>query len=192
MKICIPALVFLATLVQGCATSGQPAGKPVAPSESFSGSYINIKAPASAGWELMQSSGAGMAFAKDGENKSESFSAQIVMFNLPPTQTPEAFKSFIQFGVEKDTDTTRFKVQSASFRYTNERNYPCVRYEATSQDDKPQGSSGPLLLQLSAIYCQHPVRQETGFSVSYSHRGRALYSTFRNEAEIFIQGVQVP
>ncbi|MDR2853037.1 MAG: hypothetical protein LBV61_08325 [Burkholderiaceae bacterium] len=133
-----------------------------------------------------------MAFAKGGQSKNESFVAQVSMFNLPPTQTPEAFKSFIQSGVEKDTDTNRFEVQSASFRITNERNYPCVRYEATSQDNEPAGSSGPLLFELSAIYCRHPVRQETGFSISYSHRGEGLHPTFRSEAESFIQSVQVP
>ncbi|MDO8596875.1 MAG: hypothetical protein Q7R45_09650, partial [Sulfuricaulis sp.] len=49
-----------------------------------------------------------------------------------------------------------------------------------------------LLLQSKSLYCRHPVRQETGFSIMYSHRGRALYPNLNSEAKDFIDGVQVP
>lgn len=55
----------------------------------FAGGYVNVTAPNSDGWQLIQSSGSGMAFAKGGQAANESFGAQVLMFNLAPTNTPQ-------------------------------------------------------------------------------------------------------
>jgi hypothetical protein len=164
----------------------------VTPRQLFADDYVNITAPSSAGWQLLPSSGSGMAFAKGGEGPRESFGAQVLMFNLPPTTTPDEFEALIRTSHEKDTDTSRFNVQQASYQYSNERSYPCVRYHSVVQDKTLQASKGPLLLEADALYCRHPARQETGFAAIYSHRGEDLYPSLRSEAESFIQGVQVP
>lgn len=114
------------------------------------------------------------------------------MFNLAPTNTLEEFEALIRNAAQKDTDPNRFNVQQMSFTYSSERSYPCVRYHSIAQDKTPQGSKGPLLLEMDALYCRHAVRQETGFAAIYSHRGESLYANLRSEAEKFIQGVQIP
>jgi hypothetical protein len=174
----------------GCA--GSAPSRTVTPGESFSGGYINVKAPTTPGWQLLQSSGSGMAFAKGGQTASESFGAQVLMFNLSPTSTPTEFEALIKASVEKDTDSSRFDVRQASYSYSTERSYPCVRYQSVVEDKTPLQANSPLLLESDALYCRHPVRQETGFAVIYSHRGEDLYANLRSEAETFIQSVQVP
>ena len=179
--------------LQGCAGTAQPQKSvSVSPSQKFVGGYINVTAPNSDGWQLIQSSGSGMAFAKGGLDAKESFGAQVLMFNLSPTNTPQEFEALIKKSVEKDTDPSRFNVQQTSFTYSNERTYPCVRYRSVVQDNAPQGLKGPLLLESDGLYCRHPVRHETGFAIIYSHRGEKLYVSLRGEAESFIQGVQAP
>ena len=179
--------------IQGCATTAQPQKSvSVSAGQKFEGGYINVTAPNSDGWQLIQSSGAGMAFAKGGTDTNESFGAQVLMFNLTPTNTPQEFEALVKKSAEKDTDPSRFNVQQSSFAYSNERTYPCVRYRSVVQDNAPQGLKGPLLLESDGIYCRHPVRQETGFAIIYSHRGEKLYAGLRAEAESFIQGNQVP
>jgi hypothetical protein len=177
--------------LHGCAGTAAPRGRPVAPGELFAGGYISIKAPSSAGWLLMQSSGSGMLFGKGGQAPRETFIAHAGMFELSPTQTPDEFEALIKVAIDKDTDTTRFAVQQASIKYSSERNYPCVRYQSVAQDKRP-AAGGPLVLELDGLYCRHPVRQETGFSAVYSHRGPTRHANLRGEAEDFIQGVQVP
>jgi len=167
-------------------------GRPVTPGQSFPGEYISIAAPNSDGWQLVQSSGSGMAFAKRGQAVSETFGAQVLMFNLMPTDTPQEFESLIKTSVAKDTDPSRFEIQNMRFEYSNERSYPCVRYRSVVQDKAPQGLKTALLLESDGLYCRHPVRRETGFAVIYSHRGESLYVNCRVEAESFIQSVQVP
>lgn len=179
--------------LQGCAGTAQ-LRKPVSvsPGQVFAGGYINVTAPNSDGWQLIESSGTGMVFAKGNQAARESFVAYIKMFNLAPTNTPQEFEALIKTSAEKDIDPTRFDLQQTSFKYSDERSYPCVRYHSVAQDKTPQGLKGPLLLESDGLYCRHPVRQETGFAVIYSHRGETLYANLRNEAENFFQGVQVP
>ena len=178
---------FLVTIT-GCASSG-PIAPPVTPGQSFSGSYLNIEAPNSEGWHLMQNSAAGIAFSTG--DPTDSVVANVARFGLPPTATPDDFVAYIRAGVEKDTDPARFEIMRSDFTYTNVRGYPCVRFDGLSQDKKPHGSSTPLLLELVSLYCRHPVRQDSGFMASYSHRGKEHRPTFESEAERFFQGVQV-
>lgn len=190
-------LLFFASVLflvlQGFVVKAQAqSGKTVAPGQSFSGGYISIAAPNSDGWQLVQSSGSGMAFAKRGQAANESFGAQVLMFNLAPTDTPQEFEALIKMSAAKDTDSSRFDVQKMKFEYSNERSYPCVRYQSVVQDKAPQGLKDTLLLQSDGLYCRHPVRQETGFAIIYSHRGESLYADAPAEAESFIQSVQVP
>lgn len=133
-----------------------------------------------------------MAFAKRGQAENESFGAQVLMFNLTLTDTPKEFEALIKMSVAKDTDPSRFDVQKMHVEYSNERSYPCVRYQSVVQDNPPQGLNGVLLLESDGLYCRHPVRQETGFAIIYSHRGESPYANSRVEAESFIQSVQVP
>jgi len=133
-----------------------------------------------------------MSFARRGQAANESFGAQVLMFNLAPSNTPEEFEALMRAAAQKDTDPTRFNTRQTSFIYSNERSYPCVRYHSVVEDTAPQGLKGTLLLEVEGLYCRHPARQATGFAVIYSHRGEKLHSTLRSEAESFIKGTQVP
>lgn len=179
--------------LQGCAGTAQSQkGMAVTPGQFFSGGYINITAPNSDGWQLIQSADSGMAFAKRGQAANESFVAQVSMFNLAPTDTPQEFEALIKMSAAKDTDPSRFDVQKIHFEYSGERSYQCVRVRLVALDKAPQGLNGVLLLESDGLYCRHPVRQDTGFAIIYSHRGESLYANCRVEAESFIQSVQVP
>lgn len=107
--------------LQGCAGTAQ-LRKPVSvsPGQVFVGSYINVTAPNSEGWQLIESSGNGMVFAKGNQAARESFVAYIKMFNLAPTNTPQEFEALIKTSVEKDSDPTRFDIQQTSFKYSDE------------------------------------------------------------------------
>lgn len=180
--------VFLAACVAG----GGPRGNSVHPAQLFSGDYINVKAPASEGWLLINSSGSGITFGKQGPSTSESFIAGVLMFGMAPTGTPAEFKELVKAGTRRDTPPERYDIQRESLKYTDERGYPCVRYQALAKDKKPQGLNAPLLLALHGLYCRHPKRPETGFAAVYSFRGKAEHPALRSEAESFIQGVQAP
>lgn len=190
LKTLLPFL--LAGALSGCAGVPAPRGKPMTAGEMIAGSYLNVRTPASDGWRLMQHSGTAMVFAKAGAEQGESLVATVSMFNLPPTETPEAFETLIKTGARKDTDPERFDVQEESFQYTEDRGYPCVHYRSWSLDKSPQGSSTPLHLALDGLYCRHPVRQETGFAAIYSFRGKTRLESLRTEAESFLRGVQAP
>ena len=75
------------------------------------------------------------------------------------------------------------------------RGYPCVELNYVTKDKQAQTSPTRrerLLLQAESLYCRHPVRKNTGFSITYSHRGASLFSGFEAEAKGFVNGIQVP
>lgn len=190
------SLIVVAFVLSACASPGPaPKSESVPPGNLYAGGYINVRSPSSQGWRLLESSASGMAFAKTGNAADESFAAQVSMFGLPQTRTPEEFEALIKAGIEKGTDSSRFKVRHVAYEYSRERGYPCVRYRSVAEDTSPQTSQDTkrsLLLELEALYCRHPVHPETGFAASYSHRGDRLYPNLRSEAQEFIEGVQVP
>jgi hypothetical protein len=181
-------------LLSSCATPSRQF-PPVAPGQLFQGGYIDAKAPNSEGWHLVESSMRGMSFAKQGLAAGENLSAQILMFELRPSETPEQFVDLIKDGIQKDTDPKRFNAIESSTNYTNERRYPCVRHSALLDDKEARTSpitKEQLLLETHSLYCRHPVRTNSGFAAIYSYRGRSKYPGLNNEAEDFIQGIQVP
>jgi hypothetical protein len=167
----------------------------VPPGKLYKGEYINVTAPNSAGWMLVDSSSKGMAFAKRGLAAGETLGAQLLMFELQPSETPEQFLSLIRAGMEKDTDRKRFDVLQSVSEYTTERPYPCVRHRGSFNDKEAVTSPTTkerLLLEAHGLYCRHPVRSNTGFAAIYSYRGRSSYPRLAEEAQDFIRGVQVP
>ncbi len=169
--------------------------RPVAPGQEFNGGYLNVRAPNAEGWRLVSSSSGGMGFAKPGKSRGETIAAQILLFGLEPTQTPEQFLALIESGTANDIDPNRFDVIKKKLDYSAERSYPCVRVSTSMRDKKAKTSSTTkevLLLDAEGLYCRHPVRDTTGFAIVYSYRGRETYLTLKEEAEDFIKGIQVP
>ena len=187
-------LILLFVLVS-CATVPMHLPQPVPAGYLYEGGYINIRVPNSDGWHLVSSSPAGMEFGRKGNEPNESFVAYVLKFPLEETQDKNEFLSLIKKGFEADTDPVRFAVVESDFEYTEKRGYSCVNVNYVAKDKQAKTSSTHrevLLLQAGSLYCRHPVRQNTGFSIIYSHRGKSLYSDFDSKAQGFIDGVQVP
>lgn len=194
MKTLLTILLSL-SLISCVAIPSKRTTIPVEAGHLYKGGYINVRAPNSDGWHLINSSPAGMEFARSGKSKNESFGAQLLIFSLPATKTKEEFISLIKKGIKTDTDKTRFKALKTEYTFTESRGYPCIYVESTTNDTQAKTSNNKkesLLLQLTALYCRHPVRTDTGFSAIYSHRGLTLYEQLHTEAKEYINGVQVP
>lgn len=168
---------------------------PVRAGDLYKGNYINVKAPSSDGWLLLESSPAGIVFGRDSNTSHESFVALILMFDLPLTNSPKEFENLIIQVAGRDLETDRFTTKDFSHKYSETRGYPCVDIHNVSTDRKAQTSTNNtaiLTLENKYLYCRHPVRTNTGFAIGYSHRGETLHPNFMNEALDFIKGVQVP
>jgi len=190
-------LILLSFALVSCAAGPSRTSNPVPVAAGFiyKGSYINVRVPNSDGWHLVESSPAGMQFARSGAEHGESFAAQVLIFPLENTKDSNEFLSLIKSGIKNDTDSERFEIIKSNFKNIDDRNYPCVRVNYATEDKQAQTSptrTEVLLLEAESLYCRHPVRQDTGFSIIYSHRGKVAYSNIKTEAQDFINGVQVP
>ena len=166
-----------------------PAGK------LYKGGYINITSPRSDGWGLLESSPGGMAFARASGLPDESLVAAVKMFDLPSTDSAESFERLIVEQATRESQPERFTSNELTRQYTEARGYPCVEIHNVSTDKQAAVSATDtkqLRLENFHLYCRHPVRTETGFLVSYSHRGANQYSGLKDEAAEFWNGVVVP
>ena len=188
------ALIFI---LSGCIVIAPTYERvPVDSGQFFPGNYLNLHSPKSDGWFLLISNQFGMEFARQGINEKDSIGAQVLTFPLAPVDSNNDFVSLIKLNAIRETDgNDRFNLIESEFRYTDERKYPCVRTYLLTEDTKAKisrVSEEALLLEAIGLYCRHPVHKETGFAILYSYRGKSLYSDLSEEAESFINGVNVP
>jgi len=181
----------LGGLVAGSSGAGHPT---VAPGQDFSNPLFTMKSPDSAGWVGLSQNAGRIAFARSGASAAESDVASVVLFQVPVGDSAADFVTLVKRGVEKDAPSPRFEVQHANLELSQDRPYTCVKYSATSID---HGSDGflalkkPLQFQMLSLYCRHPDKPNLGLSISFSHRGMTTMTTFQQEAEAFIAGVEV-
>ncbi|MCB1624345.1 MAG: hypothetical protein KDI32_07140 [Pseudomonadales bacterium] len=191
MRIIFAVLASLSAL----APLAQAKDEPVVPGQRFEGPILNIRAPNSAGWKLLESSANAVIFGRAGTTSGESFIAAVLRFPLPDTQTIAEFEELVKHNVERDAPPERFKSIDARFASSNERGYACVLYQATTEDTKAKTSRfrrSHLILQVQALYCRPSSMEKTGFVATYSHRGATKVDDFDAQASDFIEGVHVP
>ncbi len=195
-KIVLLSFLLIPLVMSSCTAPARSRSiTPVPAGHLYKSDYLNVHAPNSDGWHLVSSSSAGMEFARSGGEPGEGLGAQVFWFPLPQTTGEKEFISLIKKGYEADTDSVRFSIIDSEFQYSSQRSYPCVSAAILVNDREAQTSPSTierLLLQIKSLYCRHPVKQDTGFSIVYSHRGRDLYPKLNVEAKDFIDGVQVP
>jgi len=191
MRIAYAVLASLCALVP----LAHAKDKPVVPGQKFVGPILNIRAPNSRGWILLESSGNAVIFARTGTSSGESFVATVSRFPLPETQTTDEFEALVRHDVAKDAPPDRFKSIDATLEMSNERGYACVLYKATAEDTKAKTSlfrRSDLILQMQALYCRPPNMEKAGFAATYSHRGSTKVDDFDAQASDFIEGIQIP
>ena len=186
----------LLLLLTSCATTGGSNTVPnVTPNQLFERGYLNIHAPNTPGWHLLDASMGNFALLKKGSAPKETMAAQVVLFPLKKTYSRDEFLSVIKQGFYADNEKDRFDVQQVEFNYSDARPYPCVMVNALIKDKKALVSPNnrePLLLQTRSLYCRHPKHPDVGFAIIYSHRGEKTDPNLETEAQSFISGVQVP
>ncbi|MEW6562362.1 MAG: hypothetical protein AB1400_03940 [Pseudomonadota bacterium] len=172
----------------------QSAGQAVTPKQFFPSGILNVYSPASEGWLITGAGRNGIAFGKRGVESSETYGAQAIIFEMPPTSSNEEFVGFVKKRIATMNPPPRFLEVSSSFKYTEIRGYPCVDVRIDYDDTAALTPAGKeqLKLQVVSLYCRHPVQQQLGFFAAYSHRGKATDDQIEAGARSFIEGINVP
>jgi hypothetical protein len=165
----------------------------VAPGQRFPGPILNIRAPNSEGWKLLDSSSNGVAFGRSGTSSAESFIAAVIRIQLPEGQSKEEFAALVKHAVEEDSPPSRFRNIESTFEDFDERGYPCILYKGVAEDTKAKTSflgRKRLILQVQSLYCRPPNMEKAGFAAIFSHRGAATIDDFDAQASDFIKEIQ--
>jgi len=188
-------VITLLLALAACATPPLPLGKPIPPGYLYKAKFLDIRSPNDEGWYLAGAAQSGIQFTRHGDEKEETFAAQVSTFPLPEFQDADAFVNFIKRGFQADTDPERFTIIKTNIKLSGARKYLCVNVSAVIEDKQVLTSPKhheKLMLQSISLYCRHPVNKLAGFAIIYSHRGKSLYPDLSKDANAFIAGVQVP
>jgi hypothetical protein len=158
------------------------------------GDLLNIRTPNSDGWVLIRSDSRFVEFGRHDETNGDTYVAVVSSFPIKGNPSYDEFVSTVKEGIEKDTSHRRFKNIIATFKPISDRPYKCVRYESSAEDrGVKNGAAGvPYFLYIRSLYCQHPIKPNLGFMISYSQRGGPLNPSLDKDAESFFDGVEVP
>lgn len=172
----------------------QSPGQVVAPKQLFPSSILNVYSPDSEGWVVTGMGGNGISFGKRGADKNETYGAQAVIFEMPPTRNSDEFVSFVKKRIATINPPPRFQETDSNYQYIENRGYPCVNVRITFDDNAAVTPTGKeqLKLQVISLYCRHPIQQELVFFAAYSCRGKTANDQIEGAAENFIEGVSVP
>ena len=186
------AMLLVVLALAACATT-------LPPGQLYRGNdwagYLDVRSPNPEGWGVVQASPEGIAFARKGTQPDESMAAWVVRGPLLPTQTREDMVSRLKTEMEGGLDRDRLTLLKSEYALTDERRYPGVRSIEVLEDRQARASASrceTLVLRVIGLTCQHPVRQDTGFTVCYSHRGHGEYPNLESKAQAFFDGMQVP
>lgn len=177
-----------------CAAAAPAIAQGVAPGEQIATDLLDIRAPSTAGWQLLAKTPTRITLARPGRDPNETFAAFAMVLRLEPPRDRDHFMDLIREGVAADTSPTRFRERKADFQHDESRGYPCIRYTGLHDDLQAKlrsGATGTLTVQSHSIYCLHPAEKGAGFSAGYSHRGEILHAEFETEAIQFIDGSHV-
>jgi hypothetical protein len=171
IRVClISASVWL---LVGCATGGARHAEPPDPAQPLVLEGFSFLPPSETGWQQIQRSLFGAAFAKQGPVADESYAIQAMLLRLPRFDSDAAFLAYSIHAVDNDTDPGRFKILYNDDRLVAGPQGNCVRYVLKARDSDPLTVSGrhaPMLLEVVSFICRHPENPEIGISLSYSKR----------------------
>ena len=185
-------------LVLGCLIANvghaQSSGQAVTPKQFFPSSLLSVYAPDSEGWVVTGAASNGISFGKRGAESNETYGAQVVIFEMPPTSSNEELVGIVRKRIAAMNPPPRFHETSSDYRHTDSRGYPCVDVRINLDDTAAVTPSGKerLRLQVISLYCRHPVQQQLGFFAAYSHRGKTTDDQLEAAARSFIEGIIVP
>lgn len=187
------AFLILGSLMSSF-VSAQSSGRPVNPKQLFPSSILNVYAPDSEGWVITGAGSNGISFGKKGVEAAETYGAQVIIFEMPPTTSGEELVSFVKKRIAAMNPPPRFQETNSVYQYSEDRGYPCVNVQIGFDDTAAVSPTGKeqLKLQVSSLYCRHPVQQQLGFLAAYSYRGKTADNQIEGAAKSFIAGINVP
>lgn len=176
------------------AARAQSPGQPVTPKQQFRSPLVDVYAPDSAGWIVTGTGTNGIAFGKRGNEPNETYGAQVIIFELPPTGSSDELIGLVKQRIAAANPPPRFQEIASDYQYTDARGYPCVDARISFDDNAAMTPTGRAQLKLKVIslYCRHPNRPAAGFFAAYSYRGKGEGPRIDDAAKDFIDAVVVP
>ena len=186
-------LVLLGCL-WGLAAYAQSPGQLVTPKQHFPSPILSVYSPDAEGWVVTGAGRNGIAFGRRGNERNETYGAQVIIFEMPPTGSSDEFVSAVRQRIATVNPPPRFQELASDFQYTEACGYPCVDVRVTYDDTGALTPTGKeqLRLKVVSLYCRHPVKQELGFFAAYSYRGKTADAQIENAAKGFIEAISVP
>jgi len=178
-------LLWIILFVSSCTSN-----RKVSPFKVYVSSYLNVHSPNTIGWKLSKYKW-GMIFSKKGREDS-SYIASVIEYPLPKEISEETFLKIVKDKI-KNINKERFELIYSSFKLSTIQGFKCIESQQLTKDNEAHISSTDtriLLFKISSFNCKLP-KQDKGFMVSYSYRGKNIPKTFNEESKYFLNSISV-
>jgi len=168
-------LSALAFLTISCASTSSDSGSDVyTPNfKNLSHKGFSLVVPDESGWNVANETAYKIELAKRGENPGEVYTIQALLVKLPPFNTDEDFKAFVQKSmdaIDKKTKSQIIEEGSSLIPYNDSQ---CVQFNRKTQPRSTVAESegaAPMVLEMVNFTCRHPLRNDAGVYLAYAKR----------------------
>ncbi len=124
-------------------------------------------------WLVVQRNADSVQLAKQGNGADETYAIQARSLELPQFYNDEAFILFIEEGIKKYTDGSRFIEKKNEISAANTKHGTCIKFESIHEDlsaKKRTNNSEPMFLEVIGTTCRNPHDHSKGAYLVYSNR----------------------
>ena len=114
-----------------------------------------------------------LSLVKRGNSQDETYAIQITPVQLPSYANDDEFKEYVTQGFKADSTNPRFQSQSINLSIIKTHYGNCIKNTSFANDTqaiKQSNNSNYMILEMINYTCKHPVVNNLGANISYSHR----------------------
>lgn len=125
------------------------------------------------GWWILDQNHNNLALKKDGINEHESYVITTTVFGLPHSTSQQDFVNVVKKLERERLDTSRFTILKQDVGLYPKKGDYCARSHAILEDRvavQRTGGTKAMIMDVVALFCQHPEDKDVGVWVAYSYR----------------------
>jgi hypothetical protein len=166
-------IVFNSLLLAACSSTQQNAQSLSSLSQQIQLNGFSITIPGDARWHTTKRNAQSVHLVARGNAPDETYAIQAWTLTLPVFESNEAFSSFMERSIFRDSDSERFNKIEENVAAVETKYGTCIRFKSIHEDNsavKKSENSEPMLLEIEGITCRDPSSRSAASHLVFSNR----------------------
>jgi hypothetical protein len=166
-------IAFILLLLTACSSPQPKPQQTAAQPELIQLDNFSITIPGKSRWYTTMHNAESVHLVKRGNAPDETYVIQAWSLKLPDFQSDEAFSSFMEKSIFKDSNNERFNQINKNVTAVETEHGVCIRFKSILEDNsavKKSENSEPMLLEVEGITCRNPSNRFIASLLVFSNR----------------------